>query len=73
MLGGSSQVRTTITLGTPYYGSVKAAAILNTGRSAPLPSRRLRALARTLPGVHDLLPSYRCIDDGDAVRRLIPR
>ena len=24
---------------------------------------RLRELALTLPGVHDLLPSYRCVDD----------
>ena len=74
VLGGSSEVRTTITLGTPYYGAVKAAVILNSGRGAPvpLPSRRLRTLAATLPGVHDLLPSYRCVDEDTSVRRLTP-
>ncbi|WP_433684760.1 esterase/lipase family protein [Nocardia sp. CA-119907] len=74
VLGGSSEVRATITLGTPFYGAVKAAMILNSGRGGPvpLPSRRLRTLAATLPGLHDLLPSYRCVDEGTSVRRLTP-
>lgn len=72
VLGG--QVRATITLGTPFYGSVKAAVILSAGRGGPvpLPRRRLRRLSATLPGVHDLLPSYRCVDEGDSARRLSP-
>jgi hypothetical protein len=67
-------VRTVITLGTPFYGAVKAAFTLSTGHGAvpPLPRRRLRALARTLPGLHDLLPSYRCVIEPGAVRRLRP-
>jgi hypothetical protein len=36
----------------------------------PLPRRGLRRVAVTLPGLHDLLPMYRCVDDGDDVRRL---
>jgi hypothetical protein len=38
----------------------------------PLPHRRLRRLAATLPGLHELLPTYRCVDEGDEVRRLTP-
>jgi len=74
-LGGRSAVRHTITLGTPFQGAVKAAYLLNCGRGAPvpLPRARLRALAATLPGVHDLLPSYRCVDDGGPGRRLTPQ
>ena len=74
VLGGATDVRTTVTLGTPYHGAVKAAVILSSGRGAPvkLPARRLQELAQTLPGVHDLLPSYRCLDEGDTARRLTP-
>jgi hypothetical protein len=81
--GATEDVRATVTLGTPFYGSVKAAVLLNTGRGAPLPAHRplasvlrrdadagLRALAATLPGVHDLMPTYRCLDGGTAARRL---
>lgn len=74
VLGHADQVRRTITLGTPYYGSVKAAVILNTGRGTPvpLPAARLRDAARTMPGLHDLLPFYRCVDDGQTGRQLDP-
>jgi len=74
-LGGREVVGQTITLGTPFSGAVKAAYLLNSGRGAPvpLPRARLRALVATLPGVHDLLPSYRCVDDGGAGRRLTPQ
>jgi len=81
--GATDDVRATVTLGTPFYGSAKAAVLLNSGRGAPLPARRplaaalradadtgLRALAATLPGVHDLLPTYRCLDAGASARRL---
>ena len=76
--GFSEKIRTTITLGTPFFGSVKAAVLLNSGRGAPIPmpARRpiravlnpvadegLRRLACNLPGVHDLLPTYRCLDE----------
>ena len=76
VLGGdtAAEVRTTVTLGTPFYGAVKAAHILSIGQGAPLPlpRRRLRRLARTLPGLHDLLPAYRCVDEGDRARWLTP-
>ncbi|MFG2333358.1 esterase/lipase family protein [Streptomyces sp. NPDC048604] len=65
--GAMDRVRATLTLGTPFHGAVKAAAILNSGRGAPvpLPHRQLRDLARTLPGLHDLLPAYRCVETDD--------
>lgn len=70
-------IRATITLGTPFDGAAQAALILNTGRGAPVPLPRtaLRDLAATLPGLHDLLPVYRCVDDRDRdtdPRRLTP-
>jgi pimeloyl-ACP methyl ester carboxylesterase len=72
--GATDDIRTTITLGTPFYGSVKAAVILNSGRGGPvpLPRRRLRSLAATLPGLHDLLPTYRCLDNGSDIVNLTP-
>lgn len=70
VLGGDALVRAVVTLGTPFYGAVKAASLLSSGRGVPLPRGRVRALVSTLPGVHDLLPSYRCVDEGDTVRRL---
>ncbi|MEV6905852.1 hypothetical protein [Amycolatopsis sp. NPDC051071] len=71
-LGVAGEVRATITLGTPFRGAVKAACILGQGLGTPLPlpRRRLRDLARTFPGVHALLPSYRCVDEGSTARRL---
>jgi pimeloyl-ACP methyl ester carboxylesterase len=72
--GAMERVRAVVTLGTPFEGAAKAAVILNSGRGAPvpLPHRRLRRLAATLPGLHELLPTYRCVDEGDDVRRLTP-
>jgi hypothetical protein len=73
-LGGSKDVALTLTLGTPYYGAVLAAYILNRGRGTPvpLPARRLRRMARTMPGLHDLLPFYRCVDRGNIASFLDP-
>lgn len=72
-MGGAPIVRQTLTLGTPFFGAVKAAYLLNAGRGAPvwLPRARLRELALTLPGLHDLLPTYRCVDDVEG-RTLTP-
>ncbi|MBM9507161.1 lipase/acyltransferase domain-containing protein [Actinacidiphila acididurans] len=68
-------VRTAITLGTPFLGSPKAVLVLNGDRRSRLPDRllqRFQALAATLPGVHDLLPDFRCVDTGLEVVRLDP-
>ncbi|MER5224561.1 esterase/lipase family protein [Streptomyces flaveus] len=66
------QVRTTVTLGTPFFGAPKAVVMLGSGRGVPLPRGRLQRLAVTLPGVYDLLPAYRCVTDGTTARRLTP-
>ncbi|MFD0056952.1 hypothetical protein ACFVHR_24880 [Streptomyces sp. NPDC127168] len=70
----AGDTRAVITLGTPFYGAVKAASILNSGRGTPvpLPHRRLRKLCATMPGLHDLLPQYICVIDGRDARRLSP-
>ncbi|MFJ5026814.1 hypothetical protein ACIQB5_01725 [Streptomyces sp. NPDC088560] len=68
--------RTVITLGTPFRGSVKAAVILNGSRQDPLPvlpRNRMAELAATLPGVHDLLPDFRCVDAGQEIYQLTQR
>jgi hypothetical protein len=72
VLGGAAVVRTVITLGTPFHGAAKAAVLLSHGTGAPIPlhRKRLRAFAATLPGLHDLLPTYRVVDDGTSARRL---
>jgi hypothetical protein len=63
--GIAEEIRATITLGTPFYGAPKAVQLLASGTGSPLlmPRARLRALAGGLPGLHDLLPVYRCVTD----------
>ena len=64
---GFRDVRRIITLGTPFYGSVKSAVLLSNGESpVPLPRRRLRKAVITMPGVYDLLPRGRCVPAGPA-------
>lgn len=73
--GLDGETRAVITLGTPFHGAAKAAVILNGNRSDPLPAmprHGMRRLAATLPGVHDLLPGYRCLDTGTDAEHLTP-
>ncbi|MEO3743874.1 hypothetical protein [Plantactinospora sp. B5E13] len=74
VLGGADLVRAMVTLGTPFFGAAKAVQLLAAGRGGPLPlpRQRLRELAVTLPGVYDLLPTYRCVDEGTGSRLLGP-
>jgi hypothetical protein len=64
--GMAEEIRATITLGTPFFGAPKAVQLLASGAGAPLPMprARVRTLAGGLPGLHDLLPVYRCVTDG---------
>ncbi|MFD4371116.1 esterase/lipase family protein [Streptomyces sp. NPDC058486] len=77
-LGGDSDLaddtRGVMTLGTPFHGSAVATDILNARQGAPLPlpHTRLSRAAATMPGVHDLLPRFLCLEDGADVRRLSP-
>jgi hypothetical protein len=69
--GAACDIRATVTLGTPFSGAPKAALLLASGRGAAgLPRRRVRELATALPGVYDLLPTYRCVDTGNDARAL---
>lgn len=63
-------IRAVLTAGTPFQGSVKAAIMLNSGVGAPVPidPDLLREVAPTMPGLYDLLPSYRSLDDGTDMR-----
>ncbi len=58
--GGAEQCRRLVTVGTPYFGSVKALGCLVNG-VYPWSGRigeRLTELARTWPSVYELLPTY---------------
>ena len=65
--GFSEIIRRVISLGTPYFGSVNALSTLADGGELPhiFPHRAARDLARTCPGVYDLLPRYVCVTEGD--------
>jgi hypothetical protein len=66
VLGGRDTCRQLVTIGTPYSGSVKAIKALTGGLVPPLPrlNGRLVRVARTLPAVHQLLPTYHCVATG---------
>lgn len=68
-------IRTVLTLGTPFEGSAKALGLLAHGRGAPvpMPAEITRDVSRTMPGVYDLLPGYRCRLVDDDVVSLSPQ
>ncbi|MGW4236073.1 esterase/lipase family protein [Streptomyces sp. NPDC004749] len=68
VLGGREITRSLVTVGTPFAGSVKAVRILSgtlSGRKLLGVGERLRetlvGAARTMPAVHQLLPTYQCV------------
>ncbi|MGH3586514.1 MAG: esterase/lipase family protein, partial [Pseudonocardia sp.] len=70
--GGAALTRKLITLGTPYRGAAKAVEQLVNGvrkGNGPL-SVDLTEFARSLPSLHQLLPSYACIDHAGSLHRL---
>ncbi|WP_328974121.1 lipase/acyltransferase domain-containing protein [Streptomyces canus] len=71
----AADTRAVITIGTPFLGSAKAVIALNVLQAEARPAwlvRHVHRMAVTLPGVHDLLPGYRCLDRGLDVDRLTP-
>jgi pimeloyl-ACP methyl ester carboxylesterase len=68
--GFDADVRSVITMGTPFFGSPKTLLMLSSGDNEIVPRARARRLVRDLPGVYDLLPVYRCVQDGREVRRV---
>ncbi|MFK0195820.1 esterase/lipase family protein [Kitasatospora sp. NPDC090308] len=71
----AADTRAVVTVGTPFLGSAKSVLALNLLHAQAKPNRlvrRVQEMAATLPGVHDLLPGYRCLDLGLDVERLTP-
>lgn len=64
-LGGKEITRRLITMGTPYRGSVNAALALINGVSPGIGILKvnLDEVVRSLPSVHQLLPTYSCFED----------
>jgi Lecithin:cholesterol acyltransferase len=70
VLGGRDTAKQLITIGTPYSGSIKAVKALTGGLLPLLPrlNEQLVGVAATLPAVHQLLPTYHCVQtSGDPV------
>jgi hypothetical protein len=61
-LGGWRDTRTLVTFGTPYRGSVSAIDALVNGKKIAFFD--LTDLARSFTAIYQLLPTYRCYDDG---------
>ncbi|EKX66875.1 hypothetical protein STRIP9103_08185 [Streptomyces ipomoeae 91-03] len=70
VLGGSAYARGLITIGTPYRGSVNALVWLHEGVAPSLGrmSEPFTRLARSMPSLYQLLPTWRCVVDGDGAR-----
>ncbi|GJF30281.1 hypothetical protein KNE206_29810 [Kitasatospora sp. NE20-6] len=71
----AADTRAVITIGTPFLGSASTVLALNLLNAEARPTwlqRHVQKMATTLPGVHDLLPGYRCLDRGLDVARLTP-
>ena len=70
--GGADITRSLITIGTPHRGAVKSLGSLVNGVDPGLGPLRLRLseLARSLPSMHQLLPTYSCLVTADGRRTL---
>lgn len=71
MCDGAQVTRKLITFGTPWRGAAKTVEQLVNGVRkglGPL-AINLTALARSLPSLHQLLPEYACITDGNGLRK----
>jgi hypothetical protein len=65
VLGGAETCRALVSMGTPYRGSLAALRQLVDGfRVGGHEVKRLTALARSLPSLHQLVPAYECVVRG---------
>ena len=71
-LEGWRRTRRLITLGTPFRGSLNAVGFLVNGMARRIGPFSVDATAplRSFASVHQLLPTYACIDDGSAMLRV---
>jgi tetratricopeptide (TPR) repeat protein len=65
-----ARTRELICIGTPFQGTPRAVEMISGQRSSPLSLRRMHEVSVTMPGLYDLLPDYRCVEDADQMRRL---
>lgn len=67
MCGGKEIIRKIITLGTPYRGAAKALEQLVNGAHPGLGPLRadLTEFTRSMPSMHQLLPEYACVEQGN--------
>ncbi|MEU8071484.1 MULTISPECIES: hypothetical protein [unclassified Micromonospora] len=69
VLGGAAMCRSLVTMGTPYRGSLPALRYLVDGlRVRDRELARLTALARSLPSLHQLVPTYACVAQPDGLQ-----
>ena len=68
VLGGWKDTRALVTFGTPHRGSMNALDFLVNGFRKAFGLVDLTDLVRSLPSVYQLLPIYRCVDDGTGNR-----
>lgn len=68
----AKHLRATVTLGTPFYGSVRAVQLLgaDTRGLGGRARAKLRTLATGFPSMYDMLPRYLCVDTGTDARLL---
>jgi len=71
VLGGHELTRKVITLGTPHRGALNALVSLVNGVSKGFGPFKLdlTALARSMPGLFQLLPEYACIESPNGLRK----
>ena len=71
-LGGREHTRRLITIGTPYRGSVEALVRLSNGFDPVFGPLRwnLTEIIRTLPSVHQLLPTWKCLETTSGYARI---
>ncbi|MFD7409283.1 esterase/lipase family protein [Streptomyces sp. NPDC059866] len=75
VLGGSRHARSLVTIGTPYRGSVNALTSLHGGVAPRLGrlSEPFTRLARSMPSLHQLLPTWPCLVGADGLRSPLSR
>jgi Lecithin:cholesterol acyltransferase len=68
-LDGWSETRVLVTFGTPYRGSLNALDTLVNGTNIRFVD--LTDFSRSLTSLYQLLPTYRCYDDGDGSQKRV--
>jgi pimeloyl-ACP methyl ester carboxylesterase len=64
-LGGWTDTRALITFGTPYRGAAKALGVLANGAEKAFGLIDASSFVRSLTSAYQLLPTYKCFDEGD--------